>query len=241
MLEVVCWKWRGNGRWKRYGAEHVNALAGGLERHLSVPFRLTCITDDTEGIRGGIHVLPLDEFAAPLPSQEKVPLRNCYRKIGFFNPALAKTLDAALMLQLDLDQVITGPIGHLVSRPEDLVIWRSPSRGWRGWALNTSVVLYRPGTRDDIWWRYLEAPKECAARAGAEGYTGTDQAVVALLAGSGVATFTDQDGILSYRDDLRGGLRGLPLSARIVSFFDRFALDDPKVQQLSPWIVRHWR
>lgn len=235
MLNVVLWKWRNSGRWKQYDAGHVNRLARMLAAHLRVAHRVVCFTDEVSGIDASVKCLPLESAAAPIPRFEKMPLRNCFRKLGLFNPSMREMVGDRL-LQIDLDTVVVGDITHLVERSDPMVIWRSPSIGKKGFALNTSLVLLTAGSRADIWNSYCADPEGVARAAQAEGWTGTDQAVVAHLAAD-VATFDESDGVISFRDHLNGGLRGLPPDARMVSFYDRFDPADPKVRAIAPWIA----
>jgi hypothetical protein len=235
VLNVVLWKWRNSGNWKHYDAGHVNRLARMLAAHLRVPHRVVCFTDDAGGIDESVKCLPLDSAAAPIPRFERMPLRNCFRKLGLFNPAM-RDIAGERLLQIDLDTVIVGDITHLAERVEPMVIWRSPSVGKKGFALNTSLVLLTAGSRADIWDTYCSDPEGVARAAQLAGWTGTDQAVVAHLAPE-AATFEESDGVISFRDHLKGGMRGLPPDARMVSFYDRFDPADPKVRAIAPWIA----
>jgi hypothetical protein len=235
LLSVVLWKWRNSGKWKQYDAGHVNRLARMLAAHLRVSHRVVCFTDDAAGIDQSVECLPLSSGAAPVPRFDKMPLRNCFRKIGLFNPAM-REIAGERLLQIDLDTVIVGDISHLVERAEPTVVWRSPSIGRKGFALNTSLVLHAAGSRSDLWDSYRAEPEGIALAAQAEGWTGTDQAVVAYLAPD-LPTFDERDGVISFRDHLKGGMRGLPPDARMVSFYDRFDPADPKVREIAPWIA----
>lgn len=239
MLAIVTWKWRNSGGWKQYTAEYVNVMRAMLERHLPAPHRLICFTDDAHGIDRRVEVLPLARWAAPVPTDQVMPLRNCFRKLGLFRPEMAQFGER--LLQLDLDQVIVGDLMPLVERSEPMIIWRSSSKGRFGFALNTSVVLLDAGARTDIWDAWCADPGTAARAARTSGWTGTDQAFVAMHCNGSAAEFAEGDGILSFRDDLAAGYRGLPPSARIISFFDRFAPDDQALQRRLPWIGQYWR
>lgn len=239
-LAVVTWKWRNSGGWKQYGAAHVNRLFAGTSRHLAAPHRFICFTDEPEGLHPGIEALPLRAGAAPVPVQEKMPLRNCFRKLGLYRPDMGRICGARRLLQLDLDTVIVGDITHLAARPDDFVIYRSGSKGSRGFAFNTSLVLLQAGSRDAIWFGYVADPAAAARQASQLGWTGTDQAVVALHCSAQTPVFGTADGVLSFRDDLAGGRRALPPTARMVCFYDRFDPADEALQQSSPWITSHW-
>ena len=44
-FNVICLKWG-----DKYGPEYVNNLYAMVERHLTVPHRFVCLTDDTAGV-----------------------------------------------------------------------------------------------------------------------------------------------------------------------------------------------
>jgi len=59
MLNVVCVKW---GNWCHpYGADYVNALAESIRRHLTLPHRFLCFTDDASGLDPCIETQPLPQ------------------------------------------------------------------------------------------------------------------------------------------------------------------------------------
>ena len=45
MISVICWKWG-----KLFSPVYVNRLRSMLARHLHIPHRLYCITDDRRGL-----------------------------------------------------------------------------------------------------------------------------------------------------------------------------------------------
>ena len=49
MATILCMKWG-----KKYGPEYVNRLHSMVSRHLTIPHRFVCLTDDKTGLNAGI-------------------------------------------------------------------------------------------------------------------------------------------------------------------------------------------
>jgi hypothetical protein len=237
-LTVVLWKWRNSGNWKKYTAGHVNAIAEMVDACCKVPCEFVLITDDGDGVHPGIRCLPLERIAAPLPAI-RAPLRNAYRRVGIFSASAGPLLGRRLM-QIDLDTVFLGDFTDLAMRDGPFVIWKSPSLGRMGYALNPSFILLQAGARADIHERYAADPEGVARAASASGFTSTDQAVISHLAGSDVATVDHRDGIVSFRDHLCRGAAAPAPGVKMVSFMDRFDPADPALQERCPWIAAHY-
>lgn len=210
-----------------------------LRRHLTLPHRIVCITDQPGALPKGV-------IPAPLPPTFPGSQQQCMRRLWIYSPK-AKTLGDRL-LQLDLDLVLTGNIDAIVDRPEPFVIWKSDSNVVHGWGYNPSVLLITPGARAHVWDTYRADPRGVRARADAAGWwvhVNSDQAVMSyLLADRDVPYWTSADGIYAYR--VIGGKRGqrgqtLPPDARIVSFHGPRDPSSTDLQQKSPWILECWQ
>jgi hypothetical protein len=237
-LTVVLWKWRPKGNWKVYTAGHVNAIVEMVDAYCDAPFDVVLITDDPEGVHPSVRCVPLRNVEAKLPAG-KVPQRNAYRRVALFADHMREVLGEHLM-QIDLDTVFVKNFTDLAMRPEPFVIWKSPSKGVKGYALNPSFILLKAGARSDIYDRYAADVGGSAAKARADGWTGTDQAIIALYAGDDVVTVDDRDGIVSFRDHLECGAKVPDDSVKLVSFMDRFDPADPALQERCPWIADHY-
>lgn len=237
-ITVVLWKWRSNGNWKKYSAGHVNAIVAMVDAHLDLPCDYVLITDDPIGVDPAVRCLPLEKVAANLP-MVRAPQRNAYRRIGLFNAAMRDVLGKRL-LQLDLDTVIIKNITGMVDRPEPFVIWKSPSIGPTGYALNPSFMLMTAGAQRQVYDRYVVDPVGVASAAKLAGFTSTDQAVISHLATSDAVTIDETDGMVSFRDHLQRGALKPDAAVKVVSFMDRFDPADPLLQDRCPWIARHY-
>lgn len=233
MITVVLWRWG-----KKYTKDHVALMQSMLSRHLSVPHRIVCLTDQPYDLPDGVE-------AADLPKPVRGGERKCMRRLWIYSQKAAKL--GARLFQLDLDMVIVGSIDALVTRPEPCVVWKSDSNVVHGYGYNPSVLLMTPGARRDVWDTYAANPKRVerdAEQAGWWAMTNSDQGVASyLLQANPPATFTAADGVLAYR--VFAGKRGqrgrtLPAGARIVSFHGPRDPSDRALQQQSPWILEHW-
>lgn len=234
MITVVVWKWG-----TKYGIEHLTRMRSMLARHLSLPHKIVCLTDQPNAVPDGIegHRLP-----KKFPGSDM----KCMRRLWIYSPKLAQLGER--VLQLDLDMVLTRSIDPIVDRPEPFVIWKSDSNVVHGWGYNPSVLLMTPGARADVWDRYRADPARVMADAEAAGWwvkVNSDQAIMSyLLAGEDVPHWTDADGVVAYR--VIGGKRGqrgqtLPEHARIVSFHGPRDPSSQDLHQKSPWLAEHWR
>src|SRR5690554_2157344 len=114
MLTVVSWKWNG---WRSiYQPHHVRALKRMVAKHLHIPHRFVCVTDDPREL-SGIETIRL--WSDPVVSvQTRYP--NCYRRLKMFSN-YAKTLLGEQILSVDLDCVILDDITPLIT-DDDLKI-----------------------------------------------------------------------------------------------------------------------
>lgn len=104
-----------------YTADDVRKLQRMVARHCTVPHRFAVITDsDAFTYDDAIDAVAIDRTT-------HVP-NTCFVRLMTFRPEMRTLLGADTVLQIDLDTLIVGNIDHLVSRSEDLVLWRNPAR-----------------------------------------------------------------------------------------------------------------
>ncbi len=107
---VTCIKWG-----SKFPPYYVNRLYAGVKRHMDRPFRFVCFTDDAEGIRDEVEIQPLPivpyeaEMVRAMTTGKR---RGAWRKVTIFQPGKAEL--SGPCLQLDLDVVVTGPLGPLL-------------------------------------------------------------------------------------------------------------------------------
>ena len=135
---VICMKWG-----TAYGPEYVNILAAMVKRHLTLPHRFVCFTDETTGINPGIETRPIPEI--PLGS---APVFSGWRKLSSLSPKLG--LEGTVLF-LDLDLVIMDNIdGFFTYEPGEFCIIENWTQMGRGIG-NSSVYRYEAGKHDDIF------------------------------------------------------------------------------------------
>lgn len=247
MITVCLWHWG-----QRYSVKHLLFMQSMLKRHLSLPYRITCITDRPQDVPTWMDVFDI---------KHTIPTRdfNCIRRMWLYAGPQGKGKPwpgdlGDRLLQLDLDVVLTDSIDPIVDRPEPFVIWKSestkkPNRP-HGWAYNATVMLLTPGARAEDFERYKANPAGIAREADADGWDvrcNSDQAIATyLLKDNPPAIWTQADGIYSYRgfagpDGCKD--TGLPEGCRIVSFHGRRGARHPGAKDLqvkSPWIMENW-
>lgn len=135
---VICMKWG-----TAYGPEYVNILAAMVKRHLTIPHRFVCFTDDTTGIHPSIETRPIPEIALG-----SAPIWSGWRKIASLSPHLGLTGN---VLFLDLDLIIMGNIdGFFTHAPNEFCIienWTQPGQKIG----NSSVYRYRADAHTDVF------------------------------------------------------------------------------------------
>lgn len=217
-ISVVCWIY---GR--AYTWTHVTRLKNMVARHLTVPHEFHVI-DPTK-----MHEMATALGFLPIPSRRNL------RRIMLFS-AEAERWFGRRIFQIDLDMVITGNIDHLIT--DDLFkIWKSGSTGAHGHAYNPSLMYMRAGALNEAWKEAKDDPVAALERARANGWTGSDQAIIANFIHPYSVTYGREDGIYSWRDD---DVRGLPSDARVVSFHG-VGIDQRKLAPKIGWIKREWR
>jgi hypothetical protein len=233
LITVCVWKW---GR--KFTRDHVKRMQSMLQRHLSLPHRIVCITDAPHDVPSGVT-------SAPLPKIHAWDYK-CLRRLWILSPQASRLGDR--LLQLDLDMLICDTIDPLVDRPEPFVVWKSDSCCPHKYGYNPSVMLLTASAKSDIWHDYMANPKgviRAAEKAGWWARTNSDQGVMThLLQGHDVPVWTREDGIDAYR--VIAGKRGqrgktLPPGVRVVSFHGPRDPSDPALHVQSPWILEHWR
>ena len=109
-VNVMCVKW---GR--KYGPEYVNILRSMVARHLTLPFRFVCLTDDRDGIDADIDVreIPKVGFA---DFDERLPwtFGHGWLKVTTFAAPLYDLTGPTLFI--DLDVVIVANIDCFFQR-----------------------------------------------------------------------------------------------------------------------------
>lgn len=242
-IEFLTWKWRPVAGYRsRFDANTVNVLRSMLERNYRKPHRLTCITDDPEGIDSRVRVLPMKTTYANVRNPSNARNPSCYRRLWAFSEEARKEIGTRIV-SLDLDVVITGDVTDLFDRQEEFVIWGGQAidpkkRDPYCW-YNGSLWYLRAGTRTKVWNRFH--PGLSPILANRAGNRGSDQGWIAYCLGPNESKFTFADGVHSFRNHiLPNGGQLLP-NTKFVSFHGRFDPWQEEVKRQFPWVKEHYQ
>lgn len=242
LIDVVVFKWKPRSGYRsKYSASTVNICRNMFARHLHLPHRFTCITDDPRGIDADIRIIPLWNTHANVPNPSSPVNPSCYRRLYIYSEE-ARTLIGERILSSDLDIVITDDITPLVDREDDFIIWGGQSispqqRTPYNW-YNGSLQLLRAGTRTQVWTKF--DPRRSPRQAHAAGCRGSDQGWISYVLGQHEKTWTVADGLYSYRNHVVPADGQLPQGARLVAFHGKHDPWHPQCQAL-PWVQEHYR
>jgi hypothetical protein len=114
--QVLCIKWG-----TRYGPEYVNRIYSMVERNITPPFRVICLTDDIYGIRKEVLCRGLPDLGCPRPTNAP----GKWPKTALWCHTLFDI--TGVVLFIDLDVIITGSLDPFFSygKQEDVVLARN--------------------------------------------------------------------------------------------------------------------
>jgi hypothetical protein len=160
MLTVVCLKWG-----TAFPAASVTVLYNAVRRHLDIPFRFTCFTDDPSGLAPGIEARPIADIGLP-PERWR---SGCWPKLTIFKPGILGGADLAVYC--DLDIVIQAPLAPFLERAAAmgglhiirewhksifhfLPLWFRPNRGGQ-----SAFFVWRPSEQKHIFETFAADPE----------------------------------------------------------------------------------
>ncbi|MEN6291741.1 MAG: hypothetical protein ABFD07_06965 [Methanobacterium sp.] len=138
MINVICLK-HGN----KYGSDYVNKLYNMVQRHLTLPHKFICFTDDPSGIVADIEIRQLPN----LPHISGWWWKPYLFKLGHF---FADDIN----LFFDLDMVIVSNIDQLITyKPDEFVGLRDVSRIFKTIPpkLGSAVMRWSGDKYSNIW------------------------------------------------------------------------------------------
>jgi hypothetical protein len=238
MANVICMKW---GR--KYGPEYVNRLASMVRRHLSLPHRFVCMTDDSSGLDTGVDARPLPDFDDP-----GGPERG-WRKISTFRRPLFDLEGPTLFI--DLDVVIVGSLDRFFSRPGKFLIIRDWKRHGAPTG-NSSVYRFEAGAHPEVLDRFLREHAQVRREVRNE-----QEYISGEFRRAGQLEFWPAGWCVSFKYDCMAPFPvnfvrppSLPAGASIVVFHGNPNPPDAIVGKTSkitrrvlptPWVAEHWR
>jgi len=232
MLAVVAWKYAKpaiSGRLRtEFHSDHVNILRNMLARHVHVPHRLVCITDDTQGLDSRVEALPCPAFAEIDPRDGHYPM--CFRRLWNFSDEARIALGPRI-LAIDLDVVIRDDMAPIIERTEDFVGWSMPGRTF----YQGGIYMHRTGTRTHVWTRFdVKTSPDVVERMQ---YVGSDQKWMSMQLAPDEARF--DDGLIMHNRQFHGEP---PDGVRVVQFSGAGQNSPWHARNLlQPWVMRNWR
>ncbi len=155
---------------------HVLNVREMFRRHLTVPHRFVCVTDDVPAMeRAGVEAVALWPNERPDPEATRQHWLDNYGRLGLLGEPGKQISDR--ILGVDLDIVLRANINDFVETDAPVKFMCLKSRTW----IQGGLILATPGALDpDPWTAYNREP-ELVSCARAHGYCGSDQAVLSEL------------------------------------------------------------
>lgn len=147
LVNVICMKWG-----SKYSSKDVNVLHSMVKRHLKLPHRFVCLTDDKEGISEELECFDMPDIEVP---REKDV--SPWRKLGMFSENIGDLRGKALFL--DLDIVIVENIDCFFTFSNKFTIIENWTQKGRGIG-NSSVYCFNIGQHTDVLSYYKENTEE---------------------------------------------------------------------------------
>lgn len=235
MIGVVTFKWSKPGYRSQFTAEHVNTLQRMVARHFPHPHRFICFTDDPAGLAPEVDARRLWTKHATVSSPHGDRNPACYRRLRLWARDAANLVGLTRFVTLDLDCVITGDLGPLWLRREDVVLYRGQAARTH---YNGSMALILAGSRPAVWEEF--DPDTSPSIAYRAGFFGSDQAWISYRLGPQEPTWGIGDGVYSYRNDIAPNGGRLPSNARIVFFHGKVDPWSDEAQRLA-WVRENYR
>lgn len=205
-LTIVTWLWNG---WRPlYAPEHVYRMRDMLAKHLSVPHRFVCVTDQPDKLPD-IETIQL--WQIPHGCTPGAGHANCYARLRLFHEWAAENIGPRL-LSIDLDAIVLKDFADILPSPEvTFMALRANCCEYNG-----SLWMVTPGAHNHLWTKLsgnrIRLSKQKTAPNGRP-VVGSDQAWMAYML-PGQDTWGPEHGIYWHHDcDNR-----VPADARIVFF-----------------------
>lgn len=224
-LTILTWFWTQPGGRSQYEPYHVAIWADMVRRHLSLPHRLACVTDEAIDLPSHIDIIrpPKDFEDVRIPTwPEARP--QCLRRLSMFKPDAAGIFGDWFVC-MDLDCVIGEDIAPLFSGGETFRICTGTAEGR---PYNGSMMMLKAGARPKVFTKFTPAG---AVKAGRK-YVGSDQAWIAHIL-PGERTWGADDGVSFF------GLPRHPEVPRRIMFFAGSV--KPWQRAHHGWIGEHYR
>lgn len=246
MLNIICFKWAPyadqlvtipSQNVLKYMSTHINTFYNMVERNVTIPHKVTCVTDDPGGLHPDINVVPLwDKYRQ---------LGGCYNRLFVFSNEAGEILGNRFAC-LDIDMVITSNIDSLLSNEADFVYYRAPGPDGKGGRLNGGMFMMNAGCRSFVWDEFNTNPKQSidlSKSALNKWPAGTDQAWMNYRLNIDFESYWGTtDGIYDMRQHfIETGRVDLPDNCKIVMWPGPRDPSQPEWHKKYKWINENYR
>jgi hypothetical protein len=227
----------------KFGPEYVNRLASMVRRHLSLPHRFVCFTDDQRDLDSRIDARPLPDFDDP-----GGPERG-WRKISTFRSPLFDLTGPTLFV--DLDVVIVGSMDCFFEYPGEFCIikdWVRPRRPTG----NSSVYRFEAGAHPWLLEKFMSQHADIRREVRNE-----QEYISRELFNAGKLAYWPKEWCVSFKYGCMAKFpmnwwtpARIPSGARIVVFHGHPNPPDAVVGRSkkltrhvlpTPWVAEHWQ
>lgn len=140
-----------------YDARYVNNMYSMMERHVTLPFKFYCVTDDHTDIRSEVTVLKFpDNF-----NYKGWWTKPYIFKIGLFEHDVNFYIDLDMVIVDNIDCFLTHESGNFIgmanfikkpSLASGIMRWKNNTMNMIYERLNSSIVGRYPGDQEYIWY-----------------------------------------------------------------------------------------
>jgi hypothetical protein len=233
MINIVCLKWG-----SKYGPEYVNRLYAGIKRNTNLEFKFWCFTDNSNGIRSEVNIVPL-KYANLLDSW--------WNKLNLFSNDLPIP-KGEWIFYVDLDTLIVNNIDRLLKfRHANLVALKDFYYGIAKTAnrVGSGLMAWQHGRYNFIWEDFIHDPKRHVKEAGTYG----DQWWIEKKV-KNVCYWQEEfpDQVVSFKLHCR---KGVPSSkTKIICYHGKPSIPESSVETTildkttivpQPWVLKFWR
>jgi hypothetical protein len=228
-LPFVLMKWKGH---IPYYADDVNRLARQIDKYVNIPHEIVCVTDDPEGIDGGVKVVPMwtDGFERGMD----------WHRIKLFSHETLELIGPNFV-SMDLDTILLDNVDDLFATDGKL---NGPFKcicdPIRPYQYCTAMFQLDACAYPHVWSQFSR-DKALQLRNSGQ-YNGFDQAWISYALPN-QPTWGKRDGVLSFRVHLAGVNDTLPEhikrpeGARLIHFHGKWNPRDVDVQAAAPWLA----
>jgi hypothetical protein len=237
LVNVICMKWG-----TKYGPEYVNRLHSMVSRHLSLPFRFVCLTDNSTGFNPGIESFPLIPLNIP-----NGPERGWDKLTTFVNPLYDLKGQA---LFIDLDVVIVDNIDCFFEFEAQFPIIKDWVK--KNLTGNSSVYRFTVNAHADILENFRKNHAEIRVQVRNE-----QEYLSGFVASQGKLSYWPREWCRSFKYHCnRKGLMSwiyppeIPLGAKIIVFHGKPNPPEAITGRSgkwyrkilpTPWVAEHWQ